>query len=233
MNKYWRCIKSIRQELLILFIIAFLTIILIDFWLIKVPQKFDGGAKIGSIVYRLCISYISAFIFYFLVVHLKNQKDKENIYSYISSKINSIVLDSKDLAQSMSIESDVKMEGTYPTEEELNSICKVINPHSKAPLIINRVSNYANWIQYLNYYKERSNKTTQKIYLKMHFLDSDLVNLLAKIEDCTYFESIGLMIKIMPIGNIDLLAFAPELMKYFDLIKDLEKYYNEKLIDYK
>lgn len=231
MKKYWRYLKSIRKELLFLFFLALGTLILIDFWLIEIPEKFNGGAKIGRIAYRLSISYISAFIFYFLVVHLKNQKDKENIYSYISGKVYTIINTAKDLVNSLSKESNVAIENVYPTESELTKICSLINPNSKAPLILGRLSNYANWIQFFNYYRERSNDATQKIYLKMNFLDSDLVSHLARIEDCSHFGTIKLM-NNLPIRNKNLSEFEPELLKYFNLVKDLEKYYNKNLISY-
>nr|WP_299486119.1 hypothetical protein [uncultured Allomuricauda sp.] len=232
MKKYWRYLISVRTELIVLFIVALLTIILIEFWLIEIPEKFNGGAKFGVIVNRLCISYISAFIFYFLVVHLKTQKDKENLYSYISGKVRGILNCSEQLIDKMIDHSKTKIKGKYPTDSELKDICRSINPHSNAPLILGKASNYANWIQLMLYYKQRSNKATEKVFLKINFLDSDLVILLAKIDDCSHFQSIEFFSKNMPLGNTDFLAFQPDMLKYFELINELNIYYQRRLINY-
>lgn len=64
----------------------------------------------------------------------------------------------------------------------------------------------------------------------MQFLDSELVNILAEIEECDHFEEISLFVSVPRLGNTDLTAFAPAMFKYFELIKKLEEYYNKKII---
>ena len=224
-------IRSLRRDLLIIFLICVITIFLIDFWLINIPELFKGGEKLGQIVYKLSFSYISAFVFYFLVVHLKNQKDKENLYSYISSNTLMIIRQAKALINETARSANIQLKATYPDSLELQSICKAINPNSNAPLILGRLGNYANWMQYFDYYKRRSNEASNKVLSKVQFLDSALVHKLAEIEDCNHFKDITMFANIS-IQNTDLLAFAPSLAKYFELIIDLEKYYEEKLKGY-
>lgn len=227
-----KSIRSLRRDLLIIFLISILTIVLIDFWFINIPVLFKGGEKIGQIVYKLCFSYISAFIFYFLVVHLKNQKDKENLYSYISINTLKVIGQAKAVINESARSSNITLKGSYPDSLELKSICNAINPNSNSPLVLGRIGNYANWMQYFYYYKRRSNEATNKVLSKVQFLDSVLVHKLAKIEDCTHFDEITMFVNI-PIQNTDLSAFESGLSEYFDLIIDLERYYDKKLVEYK
>jgi len=226
-----KSIRSLRSDLLAIFLISFFSIVLIDFWLIDIPELFNGGEKLGRIVYKLCFAYISAFIFYFLVVHLKSQKDKENLYSYISSNTSMVIGQAKALINSFVNSSNMKLKGAYPDSIELQSICKTINPNSKAPLILGRIGNNATWMQYLDYFKRRSNEASNKVLSKVLFIDSELVQKLAEIEDCNHFKEITMFVNI-PIQNTDLSAFEPSIAQYFNLISDLEKYYEEKLKGY-
>ena len=228
---YCRYIKSTRPELLILFVVAFLTLVFIDFWLINIPEVFAGGSKLGQIIYRLCLSYISAFIFYFLVVHVKNQKDKENLYSYIAKKVRMVIGAAKGIAGAMAKEANVELSGDFPTKLELSKICKGINPNGKAPMLLGVLGNHANWLQYFDTFKRRSNEATEKVFLKMQFLDSRLVNHLAKVEDCTHFTLIS-QVQFLPITNTDLCGFESSILEYFQLVENLDEYYQKKLKAY-
>jgi hypothetical protein len=233
MKKTIQLLKTLRKDITILFIICLTTILSLDFWLKGIPEFFNGGAKIGDIIYKLCMSYISAYIFYFLVVHIKAQKDKANIYGYVTKKVYMVIGSCWGLIDTISKAANITLPNRYPNDEQLSTICKAINPNSNAPLTIGRLGNYANWIQYFDFQKQRSNLATEKIFSKMPFLDTKLVNLLAKIDDCFFFFVTESMVQSMPIRNTDLTTLQKELAGYFDLIKELEIYTQEKLKDYK
>ncbi len=91
MNTTLQLFKTLRKDITIIFILCIATITSIDFWLKNIPELFNGGGKIGDIIYKLCLSYISAFIFYFLVVHIKTQRDKANLYKYVTQKVDRII----------------------------------------------------------------------------------------------------------------------------------------------
>ena len=226
-----KSIRSLRTDLLVIFLCSIITIFLIDFWLIDIPELFKGGAKLGQILYKLCFAYISAFIFYFLVVHLKNQKDKENFYGYISSNTSMVIGQAKALIISLENNSGIKLNSAFPDSLELQSICRTIDPNAKAPLVFGYIGNYATWLQYLDYFKKRSNEASNKVLSKVQFIESELVKKLAEIEDCSHFKEIT-MFSNLKIGNTDLSAFEPSLAEYFKLISDLETYYVKNLKKY-
>lgn len=227
-----KLIKSIRKDLGFFFIGALLTVCIIDFWLSDIPELLSGGYKLGQIIYKLCMSYISAFIFYFLVVHIKQQKDKKNLYLYVSKKVHIVNSSASTLISELSRVSTITLTEKYPSKEELDKICKAINPHTNAPMVIGPRDNYANWIQYFDYFKKRSNDATEKIFNKMPFLDTELVNILGRIEDNDFFLVLDHFLYDMPIGQ-DITIFHYSLSSYFELIKELEKYADKKLFNYK
>ncbi len=233
MSKFLRLIKTLRKDISVLFIICIVTIFAIDFWLKGIPEFFNGGAKIGDIVYKLCMSYISAFIFYFLVVHIKAQKDNENLYAYVTKKVYMVIGSCLGLINEMAKASNITLNDRYPNDVELTTICKSIDPHANAPLLLGGIGNYANWIQYIDYQKKRSIASTAKIFAKMPFLDTTLVRLLTNIEDSSHFMVMDGMVQMMPLRNQDLTSFQKTMADYFVSVKALEDYAENKLKSFK
>jgi hypothetical protein len=225
--------SKLRIELVVLFSLALGYVIIRDLVLVNYGEIFKGGAELGIIVYNLCLSYASAFVFYFFVVYLKEQKDRNNLYGYIGQKTLMVIGSAKSLINSMAQATNTTLNGAFPTAQELTTLCTGINPNSSAPLVLGRVGNNANWIQYLVYFKLRSETAIARIFSKMQYLDSDFVKILSKIEDCSHFNTLPIIVGTMPIGNTNMTAFQSELSNYFELIKELEVYYNEKLTKYK
>src|SRR5690606_39134729 len=92
MKKLWFRFQSVDKILSILFIVCLIFIFLYQLILIKhsSPSWFENAYELGLILYRLCLSYVASFIFYFLNVHLKNFKLKVNTVKYVDNKIRKI-----------------------------------------------------------------------------------------------------------------------------------------------
>ena len=178
------------------------------------------------------MSVIASYIFYFFVVHLKSEKDKENIYGYIAKKTGRIIGDAKSLILTLRNESRVNFEGDYPSLIDVEKMCKAVNPNGRAPLVIGSLGNYASWIQYLDYYKNRTEKSIREIYTQMPFLESSYLKRIVAIEDCGYFYSISMAVSLT-LKNTDLSAFAKEMFEYFERVKVLEDYASRELKSYK
>ena len=73
MNKLFKYFLTTRKDLKILLLIAIVAYFVIELWLKRYEELFDGGYEIGQFFSMLSISYISAFIFYFIVVHIKSR----------------------------------------------------------------------------------------------------------------------------------------------------------------
>ncbi len=224
-------IKTLRRDISILFIVCFIVIILLDFWLKEVPEWFSGGAKIGELVYRICLAYITSFIFYFLVVHIKTQKDKEAINTYVSKKVYMIIAICWGTFKEMAAEAGITLSGNYPTKQEIAGICAQIRPTSQSPIIDQNLAD-VNWLKYLNYKKNKSEKIIEKIYRKMPFLDSSLVRLLAAIEECRLFQRITHFDQFS-ISTKDFDPFKDAFSEYINLIIQLEVYADKKLKVYR
>lgn len=56
---------------------------LITFYLVKLPEAFVGAYDLGQLILQLCIAYFASYIFYFLVVHLPREQEREILGPYI------------------------------------------------------------------------------------------------------------------------------------------------------
>lgn len=187
-GKRWiQYFTSVRTEINFLLGACLTTVISIDFIFSNVPELFQGAAKLGAIVDRLCLSYISSYIFFFLVVHIKSQKDQENLYPYIANKTYQVIGDGKRMNEDFKQQTKCQLSDKYPTLSEVEEMCHSIAPHGQAPLIIGHLGNYATWLQYLNHSKRRTEESISKIYLKIQFLDSEYLGLVVNIQDCNLF----------------------------------------------
>jgi len=234
MTTIFKLITTLRKDLAFLFMLALLTVCVIDFWLINIPELFNGGHVLGTIIEKLCLSYISAFIFYFLVVHIKQQKDKKNIYNYVAIKSNLIIAYGQTIGRDLAKAADVTMKNYYPNKNELLEICSKVNPYSETPLLINFTGQKANWFEHFENYRIRSMDAIQEIYAKMPFLDTQLVQHLSKIENSQFF-SLSKAISPYPIQfkNDTLLNFFSTIFDYINVVKNFEDYYNAKIKQYK
>lgn len=233
LKRWFKYFTSVRIEINILLAVCLLNVVIIEFIFSNIPELFTGGTKITEIFERLCLSYISSYIFFFLVVHTKNQKDRENLYEYIAQKTYRIIGDAKNIIRTFTNKTNINIKkDEYPSLSDLQEMCKLINPYDQAPLILGQVGSYGTWLQYLNHFRIKTEENIAKIYLKMQFLDSDYLKLVIKIEDCTHFSAIKTLIDIK-INNTDLSSFANGLHQYFKCVKDLEEYAEQKFKDYK
>jgi hypothetical protein len=232
MNKLLHLIKSLRVEIRYLFIVAVVTILLIDFYLIDIPELFKGGYKLGQVAYKLSMSYISAFIFYFLIVHMKAQKDKASVYTFVQLMVARIIAKAKLTLKSMCDESKVTLLGEYPNEDELNEILRSLHPYAQAPLILGgHNSRYANWRELFVVYRNESNKATAKTLAFTPYLDAELIDLLARIEDNQHFNTTTLLENTRT-GDKDLRGWRHGFIDYFGLIDKLQSYHKKKLAKY-
>lgn len=206
------------------------SILTMDFYLKDIGEVVSWGSEFGEIYYRLCLSIIASYIFYFIVIHLKSMRDKENINTFVSSKVSQILGDYRSQLSEIKKVSNLKDDKTtYELEEWKNLLIK-ISPKAPAPLILG--TRYATWMQYFSYYNKRTQSHIQKIFVNMPFLDSELVKILAHIDDCSHFSVIDLVSSV-GFKNENMENFADMFLGYAELCQQLDEYYNKKLFEYK
>lgn len=82
--------QSLRKELRYLFILTFTSVILSQLIFENIEAMNSFQYNFGVIYIKLCYSYISAFIFYYLVVYAPKERKRAKAFRFINNKIHRV-----------------------------------------------------------------------------------------------------------------------------------------------
>lgn len=187
------------------------------------PQMFFGAHQFGVIVEAILASVVASYIFYMIVVHIKEQKEKSTVNPYISKHTNRIVDDSSAQLRQISKISGISLDFDSLDKGLLLTALSKIPPYSDAPLTLAPTNKSGNWLQYLNHYINHSRISIKRILDQLLFLDAKLVALIAAIDDCSLYSHIDFAQKIK-LENEDLAIYCDSFYEYFALCKSLKIY---------
>ena len=230
--KLLRNILAVSPYLNLALVISIVSVVVIEAYLLEIPEIVSWGAEFGAVYYKLCLSIMASYIFYFIVVHLKVQADKENINAFVATKAYGVVRNYKAQLQALKKAAAFTADTEYLTKEEVEQVFKAINPLDNAPLLLRQLGNHANWLQYMKYHNDRTQELIKKTFVKMPFLDSKLVRLLAEIDDCSHFNTIDFFVNTH-LRNKDMSAWAGHFFEYSIKCKELQEYNEKRLSQYK
>jgi hypothetical protein len=225
MKKLLYLFNTVNKNIRFCFLVSIGLVLLIELVLNNHDELFSGGHKIGQIVSTILMSFATSFIFYFIVVHSKEQKDKDKLRYYSTKKIDVIISDCVTFIEETSKKAEITLMGKYPTSEELDEICKNLNPNSDAPICIGpwAIRRTGNWMDYFSFLKSRSLEKIKEILL-MPQMETELFILVVDIQDCIYFKLIDTLVNTMPSNTLSLTPLKSNITIYIDLVKKLEEY---------
>lgn len=182
-----------------------------------IPTTIDNPEKFNSIVVNFSLAYISSYFFYYLVVYLKEQKDRKNSIDYVLSNCLRVIGIAKSFKDKIEEIGQIKFSPKM-TKDELNKVLAKVK-------LDDEVANHRRLykLTWENYLKEISTETRypiDRILGLIPYLDSDLVKILNKIYDSNF---LSLSTKIAPSTMLNTLAIPINMTMYSSLI---EEYFN-------
>lgn len=232
--KHWKYrILTIRKDLRGIFIIALISILVIDLWLINIPAFFPVLATLGEIYYKICLAYITGFIFYFLNVHLQSEKNKVKTYRYINNKCGNIdsliicLIASMRLANGQSPRPNAGLND----EEELLTLCKGINPLNKFQLYIPYNRTFTNWSECMIFFSKEIKVVLQELLIVRDTINSELIGVLTDIDE--YLDELN-RLKGTALANKDIAVYFKSIYGLCNSSNELFKvlrtkyYYHQK-----
>jgi len=219
-------IKTIPKALNILAILTMACLGLKIFYFNNIPEAFDGGYEVGVIIEGLLASIIASYIFYLIVVHLKETKDKHIIYPHVQQWANIVVSTCTSQLADMCKATGVQLDLNTITKVQIDQAMNALNPHSQSPLLINLPQNYANWLQYLIHNIQKSRSYITKIMSQIIYIDSTLVALVTSIEECSYFNVLNQVYR-HPMKNTNMSFVSNNFFDYCQKCAELKRYIEE------
>jgi hypothetical protein len=204
-------------------VILLLKIFLLNQW----PAPFDFFYDFGVLSDAILTSIIASYVFYLIVIHLKELNDQETILPYVDAHTMRIVSECEQQISDIAKLSGVPLQLESLTVQSLTAALTAIAPYSAAPLVLGAVGNHANWFQYFDFHKQRTKESISKVLAQLIYLNAKHVSLLVAIDDCAHFSIVQHFL-FHKIGNPDLSSFASTFHEYCQHSLMLKKYVTTK-----
>ncbi|WP_185754820.1 hypothetical protein [Pseudomonas fluorescens] len=219
--KILHLIKSASPQANILLVLSASLLLLKILILNKFEPLFTGAYSLGLMVESILASVIASYVFYLIVVHLKETNDRKTIAPYIAKHINRVILSCRAQVSAFSQAANTDLGFNALSKEELELALKKIPPYSEAPLSFGLNQKNANWFQYFEYQSNRTKSSIQRILQQLPFLEAELISNLAAIDDCNHVDTASFLAN-QRFNNTDLSVFSGQIYEYYTLNKKLE-----------
>ncbi len=227
-KRFVAVLLAVDKKLNYLLLLALVAVILIDVVFVSVPELFPGGARIVVVIHAISLAFIASYIFYFVVVHLKQTSDKRNIQPFVALKTKQIVNGIRAITHAIVLHTgNDPEEEKYPSKAKLADMCEHINPYGPAPETYRRMgTGDDSWMDYLMYWKENTEERLSEIFLQGQYLESAHVGILLRIQQSSFFSALDLVPST--ILNEDLTFLSGPIYDLSESAKSLESYCNQQ-----
>jgi hypothetical protein len=182
--------------------------------------------KTNYLIESLCLSYLSAYFFYFINVYIVERNERKSILPFVARNVFSIINNNHSIIKCLKLDPKLSL-SKYPDQEEFKLLLKNINPTKNAPYYYKNQS----WLFLFRNRRKSTLETIDKILLSGKHLDDELRRILLEMHSSLYlredwaFNSDCFEEKSLEKYN---LVFS----EYFLLISELFGFYNKILSKY-
>lgn len=204
----WKFLKSASRSATYLALGALVTLAVKVLILNRWPAPFSYLYDFGVLIEAILASVVASYVFYLLVVHLKEVSDREIVAPYIDHHSNRVVTECESQLKELNKVNETSISLENMSLESITQAFARISPHSPAPLIVGpNINDRANWIGYFEFHNRKTRESIAKIMAQLIFLDAKRVSLLVSVDDCSHFALMSTLSNT-PFGNTDMSAFA-------------------------
>ena len=232
-------LKFIQKErILFYWFIVAICIITTRLFLLNKKEFFPFGAEIGNTLASFSIGYIISYIFYFLVVFRKSQKDRKNVSDFLVEYLSYLTIQAYRDFNGLKMKSQIKTLMFPPSEDELVAVFRKLDPVNS---LCNKSSGGRyNWYDYLKFVLvETANKYIAEVWQLLPYLDTELIRILNSLKESYMFRAAwGISREIIPIDQSRInvhkdRSIPSRVAEYFKIINELENYLSENFNEYK
>ncbi len=231
-------IKKIIKIFLILFFGFFIVVEIVIF--LTNQETILRYRMIIERVEIIGFSILSSFIFYLVVVKLKEIKDRKNIRPYIAQKVGGIIKTHIEQIKDLKLldlskyrhyleREDLEREDFFPGKDKIHEIFKKIKPDE---IFYKKIGGQElNFLQYLNQKSLWIEKLTKDLFKISSVIDTDLIKIIYRIEDHQYIKEIRYFSRY-DVRSENLLFMTNFFISFQEEIIKLNEYFERKLKKY-
>ncbi|WP_156752012.1 hypothetical protein [Mycobacterium sp. E2497] len=197
-------------------------------WLADNPEAFPGAERLGDLLFHLALEYVTAFIFYLLIVRLPLRRDRQNIYRNLEPLLSRVVGEATALMGTLHQAAgfDSQRENTLAHVQET---CSKIGPETPTKMLIASAAPaaHAPMLDAIHYHMERARRVNSEILDLSAFVASDVISIVNDIENRGYFsafEFVYPLFKANQLSKSDLSFLSRHIFDYLLLADRLDTY---------
>lgn len=187
----------------------------------RLPTPVPFFQELGGVFEAVLASIVASYIFYILVVHLPELRERDLVEPYILSHARSIVKRFEGDLSELTRATGQDWIARSRSEVDLHDLLKSLDPNGLAPLQIGRAQ--ANWLQYFGLRTAESSIHFRKIFAQARFVPAELLVRLTRVDD----SPISSIISTISSGGFqtgDLGWLSSFYFEYCDSCWELKKY---------
>jgi len=196
--------KGLRKELKILLILSFFSILISELFLNNYSSFHQIQFSLGVIYIKVCYSYLSAFIFYYLVVYSPKERKRVKAFRLLNNKIHSMNNYINGILLTIINVSDSNLK-EVPKElsyKEIDEYCKKVNPNLPVKYYHTEVILHNDYYDFMKFKTEKIKSIVSEIIVLHDLLDDNLFLNFSNINDIAT-NRLNTDYKIFKYNNMD------------------------------
>jgi hypothetical protein len=136
-----------------------------------------------QIINGLCLSYISAFIFYFITIHCVKQRDKKKLSDYLLDKLKEIASNYIKIEREIIEKGLPDVKKDFSDKDIANAMKNINMSEQSAPMIKAGTGIYFSWMEYMDHVFKENADAIDVLLKRISLLDVDLIRILGNLEN--------------------------------------------------
>lgn len=212
------------KGLSIIAIVCIGLLVWINFFDFKFYELIKGtGTKVESFAEIISLSYIAAYIFYFLNIYLVDRNERKSILPFIAKNVNMIISNNHSIINCLKNSPKLSID-YFPQKDEYKELLCKVNPNDKAPFYYKNES----WVYLFKNRQESTRNLIDRILLSGKHVDDKLRRVLLEINYSLYLKD-DYAFNSYDYEKKNLEDYHLVFSNHFDLIQELKTYFDENL----
>ena len=216
-----------------IFLFSLVWLILYDFLLINYESS-NTIYLLGKIFRDLCMALFTGSIFYFLVVHLPNYRDKKQINPIIAKSMHTLIRQFEFMIRDLQEASGLTVSLNDIDPDDLREVCKSVSFESKIPvfpffdnLLVSLRSKLEDRYDYMS-------KAIDRMFVHAKYLKADHIKILDEIRSSDFFFFLhNIWKRDMSFQPENLAYLTDAIVEYEELNAQLKVFYESDFSEFR
>ncbi|MGE0635901.1 MAG: hypothetical protein AB7G44_06880 [Bacteroidia bacterium] len=199
----------------------------INFLDFKFSELINGaGIKVEYFLETMALSYLGAYIFYFLNIFIIEKRERKTILPFIARNVMLIIVNNHSIINCLKKDQKLSID-FFPNKNDYKELLKKINPKDNLPFYYKD----KNWVYLFKNRQESTRDLINRILLSGKHVDEELRRILLEINYSLYLKE-DYAFNSEDFDKMNLEDYHLVFSSYFDLIKELKNHYDKNLKTY-